>query len=65
MERFRHTTHQVLLLLDNTMAKNTKKESEKKDLPLGGDYALDAHDNPVVVYEDRSGQRKKGNASEK
>lgn len=39
------------------------KELDKKTFPkLGGDYALDANDNPIEVYEDRSGRRspKKG-----
>ena len=39
-----------------------KKEFEKtksKELPLGGDYALDINDNFVLVFEDRSGRREK------
>lgn len=35
-----------------------KEAKVRKDLPLGGDYALDANDNPVVVYEDRTGKLK-------
>lgn len=37
------------------MAKSNKHEI--KDIPLRGDYALDANDNPIEVYEDRSGRR--------
>lgn len=43
------------------MAEKNKKANKVRvedSLPLGGDYALDANDNPVVVYEDRSGRRK-------
>ena len=32
------------------MAKEVKKEVKK--IPLGGDYALDANDNPIVAYEE-------------
>ena len=32
------------------MAKSNKHEI--KDIPLRGDYALDANDNPIVVYEE-------------
>lgn len=33
------------------MKKEIKKPESKK-IPLGGDYALDANDNPIVVYEE-------------
>ena len=37
---------------------NKKSKVEKiKDIPLGGDYALDANDKPIVVYENRSGRK--------
>jgi len=41
------------------------KRKKINDIPLGGDYALDANDNPIVVYEDRSGRRKVSKKSSK
>lgn len=41
------------------MSKQSKKQVKQEfvDVPLGGDYALDANDQPKEVYEDRSGRR--------